>query len=193
MMLEQLRKETRDLHTEIEKGNLAGFIMDHSITTDQYKTLLLQNFIAYKITEEAIFPYLNNFPNTKSTQLQADLNLLNVSTELVEFFKNDFFCNSKEEAIGAAYVVEGSVLGGMMIAKELKNCEYLKDISNHHFFNGDRNNVLGWKLFCKQVNESEFPQKQIDKATQKAKETFLFFGKVFLEVKEARNSVNSEL
>lgn len=181
-MISKLREETTQLHKEIEKDNLAGLIIDHSISVEEYKTLLLQNYIAYKVVENAGLPFLKDFGTVKSDQLEKDLHLLKVDFKIVDRFKNAISCNNKVEALGAAYVVEGSVLGGMMIAKELKNCKELAAIDAHHFFNGDRNNVSGWKIFLKLIKAQDFSEEEKLQASNKAKETFKFFGKVFSEV-----------
>ncbi|MDN3593679.1 biliverdin-producing heme oxygenase [Zunongwangia endophytica] len=180
MMLKTLREETSDLHKEIESDNAAGLIMDHSITLEGYKTLLLQNFLAYRVVEDEIKPFYSEFSTDKSERLAEDLEALDVEFEsALSYFKDDFRCKDKIEALGASYVLEGSAMGGMLIAKELQNCQHLNMISKHHFFNGDRKNVEGWKQFMKKVNSEEFSEDQIKKATTKAQETFRFFGKVF--------------
>ncbi|WBL26963.1 biliverdin-producing heme oxygenase [Zunongwangia sp. HGR-M22] len=180
MMLETLRKETSDLHKEIESDNAASLIMDHAITLEEYRTLLLQNFLAYRIVEDEIKQFYPNFSTDKSERLAIDLKMLGVEFETaLSYFKNDFYCRDKIEALGASYVLEGSAMGGMLIAKELQHCEHLKDISQHHFFNGDRKNVEGWKQFMKEVSSKEFTEEEIQIATAKAQETFRFFGKVF--------------
>ncbi|SFC33800.1 heme oxygenase [Zunongwangia mangrovi] len=180
MMLQTLREQTATLHKEIEKDNTAGLIMDHSITLEEYKLLLLQNYLAYKIVEDEIKQFEPEFSTDKSERLAEDLNALNIdfSSPLVQF-ENQFHCKDKIEALGAAYVLEGSAMGGMLIAKELQNCTKLASISTHHFFNGDRKNVQGWKEFMKRVNAREFSEEEIQKATLKAQETFRFFGKIF--------------
>ena len=182
MMLSSLREHTQSLHKEIEKDNLAGLIMDHSISMNQYKTLLLQNYIAYKVVEDEVFLYLEDYNRNKSEQLIKDLDALEVNTTMLQDFIGEFGCQNKMEALGAAYVVEGSVLGGLMIAKELENCKHLSEIKTHHFFNGDRKNISGWKQFCKQVNSNQYSEEEINQAVGKAKETFIFFGKVFEEI-----------
>ena len=95
------------------------------------------------------------------------------------YFKDDFYCDDSIEALGAAYVLEGSAMGGMLIAKELQHCKNLASIGTHHFFNGERKNVQGWKEFMKKVNSREFSEEETQKAKLKAKETFRFFGKTF--------------
>ncbi|TVZ27677.1 heme oxygenase [Gillisia sp. Hel_I_86] len=182
MMLSELRAHTQSLHKEIEKENLAGLIMDHSISRNQYKTLLLQNYIAYKVVEDEVSPYMEDYKTGKSDQLKKDLDFLKVDIIRLRDFKTKFNCQNKMGALGAAYVVEGSVLGGLMIAKELSNCIQLNDIKIHHFFNGDRTNINGWKQFCKQVKNTQYSEEEINQAVEKAKETFIFFGKVFKEI-----------
>ncbi|WP_051119641.1 biliverdin-producing heme oxygenase [Gillisia sp. CAL575] len=192
-MINSLREHTKSLHQEIEKDNLAGLIMDHSISLAEYKTLLLQNYISYKLVENAVIPYLKDFGSIKSDQLEKDLNALDVNLNVVERFKNGISCSNKVEALGAAYVVEGSVLGGLMIAKELKNCKNLEDIKEHRFFNGDRNNISGWKTFLKKINSEDFSEEEKLQASNKAKDTFMFFGKVFSEVRSSKIESNSVL
>ncbi len=179
-MLQTLREQTSILHKEIEKDNTAGLIMNHSITLEEYKLLLLQNYLAYKIVEDEIKQFEPDFSTDKSERLAEDLSLLNIDFHSpLAYFKDQFHCKDEIEALGAAYVLEGSAMGGMLIAKELQNCSKLASISTHHFFNGDRKNVQGWKEFMKRVNAREFSEKEIQTATLKAQETFRFFGKIF--------------
>ena len=187
-MIEKLRSETRELHQEIEKDNLAGLILTHQIIVEDYKLLLLQNYIAYKVTETQIKKFLPNFKTDKSEQLNADLDDLEVNTTIVEEYMNLFNCNSKAEAIGAAYVVEGSALGGLMISKELKHCEKLSAVENFHFFNGERDGLKSWRAFCKDLKSYNFTPEQEEEVIKKAKETFLFFGHIFKKEQVLRES-----
>lgn len=183
MILERLREETKELHREIEKGNLAELILSHTITREQYQLLLLQNYTAYLVTEAEISGFLDGFEAEKHKQLQLDLDNENIDYSSAEEFKTYFSINNKAEAIGAAYVVEGSALGGMMISKQLENCPSLSEIKVHHFFNGKRQNINGWKEFCKFVKRGKFSPLEEEQAVKKAKETFEFFGRVFSEVR----------
>lgn len=178
-MLEKLREATRELHEKIEEDNLAGLIMNHSISIDEYKLLLLQNYIAYFVTENAIASHMPGYLPAKHIQLQKDLDNLQVDTSVVREYQNAFSCENYPEALGAAYVVEGSAMGGMLIARELPNCQKLKVLNTHHFFSGDRGNVKSWNNFMKQLKATEFSEEEEEKAVVKACETFDFFGKVF--------------
>ncbi|TRO65071.1 biliverdin-producing heme oxygenase [Christiangramia sabulilitoris] len=175
-ILNRLREETSTLHREIEKDNLAGKIMDHSISLEEYKLLLFQNYIAYDAAEAQIGNYLKNYSTDKTQRLAQDLNNLGVH----ELEHNlDFICSNEAEAIGAAYVVEGSAMGGMLIGKEISNCPELKTIAAPLFFNGHRDSVRNWNEYLKFLRSKEFSETEIDLATSKAKETFLLFEKAF--------------
>lgn len=178
-MLNNLREATRELHEQIEGENTAGLIMDHSISLEQYKLLLLQNYIAYYVTENCIAGSLPDYTPTKHQRLKKDLEALQVDLSPVETYAGTFECADRAEALGAAYVVEGSSMGGMMIARELANCPKLASIEKHHFFNGDRSNVKSWNSFTKQLNSTEFSEEEKERAAAKARETFEFFGRVF--------------
>lgn len=177
-MITRLKEETRVLHEEIEEQNLAKQIMDHSIDMETYKLLLLQNFMAYRETETEIQKYIPTYSGKKHLQLKQDLDKLKVPTETP--LENAFFeCRSKAEALGAAYVVEGSALGGLLLARNIPKCEALDAIENHHFFNGDKNNLQDWNNFKEELENYNFTELEELEAIEKAKDTFRFFEKVF--------------
>ena len=174
-MLNSLREETAELHRELEKENLANKIMDHSITLDEYRSLLFQNFIAYKSAENEISKFLPSKAE-KTEKLKADLKGLGIT----DFnFDLDFSCENEAEAIGAAYVVEGSAMGGMLIGKEIKNCEALKELPEQQFFSGNRESMKGWNEFLKFLRTRDFTETEVQEAVNKGKDTFLLFGEAF--------------
>lgn len=177
-MIKKLKEETRELHEQIEDQNLAKHIMDQSIDLPTYKLLLLQNYLAYRETETQIKNHLPDYNTNKHLQLKKDLDQLNVSTEIPAENVN-FECHSTAEALGAAYVVEGSALGGMLLAKNLEKCSNLKEVDQFHFFNGNKENLNTWKNFKEELESYPFSKTEEAEAIAKAKATFLFFEKVF--------------
>ncbi len=175
-MLNRLREETEILHREIEKDNLANKIMDHSISLEEYSLLLLQNYIAYERAEAEIANHLESYKSEKTSRLHEDLKNLGVSDCQYEIH---FSCKNEAEAIGAAYVIEGSAMGGMLIGKEIKNCSSLESLPQQYFFNGERSSMNGWNSFLKMLRSREFTETEIEQATEKAKETFKLFGRAF--------------
>ncbi len=183
MKLTKLREATEDLHREIEKDNLAALIVSNEISIEEYKLLLLQNYIAYAITEPSIAKYLDHYKIHKTPRLLLDLEHLGISSTLPVKARESFRIVNRAEALGAAYVVEGSALGGMVIAKQIKNCPALLEIQDHYFFNGNRKNINSWNAFSKFVKKQEFTPLEEIHAIDKAKETFVFFGNIFRTTK----------
>lgn len=179
MMINKLREATKVLHEQIEQENSAKHIMDHSISLEEYKLLLLQNFLAYRIAERQINKYFSSENSSKHKLLEKDLEALGVNAP--EFFEveNSFVCESLVQALGAAYVIEGSSLGGMMISKEMKNCPKLENIPQQQFFNGDRSSMKGWNDFLKKLRQTNFSEMEKNEAADKAVETFKLFEKAF--------------
>lgn len=175
-MTETLKAATRQLHEQIEAENPARYIVDHTIDLETYRLLLLQNYLAYKHTELAIGNVLEKYEGKKFKQLEKDLENLGVP---VMDMPLEFTCRNIAEALGAAYVVEGSALGGMVLAKHLPKCAALSGIQQHHFFNGNRENMKEWNSFKKSLSEYPFSEEEEIEAIEKAKETFEFFGRIF--------------
>jgi len=175
-MLNNLREETKELHNDIEKDNIANKIMDHSISLEEYKLLLFQNYIAYKSAESEIDKFLSDYGTDKTDRLKLDLENIGLSSFECEL---KFKCSNEAEAIGAAYVIEGSAMGGMLIGKEIKNCNSLHSLQDQYFFNGERSSMTGWNAYLKYLRSREFSEQEISSATKKAQETFLLFKEAF--------------
>lgn len=177
-MLNKLREETRELHEKLEGNNLASRIIDHSISREEYEILLYQNLLAYAKVEDAIREFLPSEDILKSQRLRKDLKELGVEQANASW-DIQFDCTNEAEAIGAAYVVEGSAMGGLMIGKEISNCEALKDLPPQHFFSGSKDAAKGWNLFLKRLRNNSFSEDEIFAASEKAKETFRLFEAAF--------------
>lgn len=175
-ILEQLKEATASLHEQIEQQNPAQDILNHSIDLPAYKELLLQNYHAYRHVESQTAPFLPFLGADKSDRLREDLEALNLSP--VE--RNlDFQVQNRAEAFGAAYVVEGSALGGMVLAKHLQQCEQLKGLGDQQFFSGDKDSLSTWKRFKQELVAQEFSDEEKEELLAKAQETFLFFEKAY--------------
>lgn len=178
MMLDSLREGTAELHKRLEENNLANKIIDHSISLEEYKFLLYQNFLAYCAVEREIAGYLPDQKMDKAERLKSDL----ASMDVKLFSCGNHFgftCDSEAEAIGAAYVIEGSAMGGMMIGRELKNCKATQHLPEQEFFSGSRTSAKEWNKFLKMLRNREFSETEIDTAVNKAVETFRVFEKAF--------------
>lgn len=184
-MIKKLKEATRELHEKLEEKNLAYLIIKHEIKVYEYQLLLLQNYIAYAVCEHKIEEFFSLEKPLKNELLLKDLSVLEIDTKLIDKqlakFKDSFSIDNKYEALGAKYVVDGSALGGMQIAKNIPLCDNLKDIPQPNFFSGDRAQVKQWNSFSK-ILKKDYSLEQENLAIKKAKETFIFFDKVFSQV-----------
>lgn len=177
-MLNRLREATAELHKKLEGDNLANKIMDHSISLEEYKLLLYQNFVAYCTVEEQLAAFIPQNDNNKSENLKKDLAAMGITNFDCDVL-SEFQCKNEAEAIGAAYVIEGSAMGGMIIGKEVHNCEALKHLPEQNFFSGSRNSIKGWNAFLKFLRSREFSETEKQLAATKAQETFKLFEEAF--------------
>ncbi|WP_405198385.1 biliverdin-producing heme oxygenase [Christiangramia sp. LLG6405-1] len=175
-MLNKLREATKAQHEDLEGENLANKIMDHSITEEEYKLLLLQNYAAYAATEDPIARHLKNYSSTKTDAIKLDLSSLGIEKAETSL---EFQCDNEAEAVGAAYVVEGSAMGGLMIGKELKNCPHLEHLPDQQFFSGKRDQIKSWNEFLKYLRNKDFSEDQKEIAARKAQQTFDLFEEAF--------------
>lgn len=186
MILDHLKAQTSDLHRETEEDNLARFILDHSITTSQYMDLLQQNWFAYHSIDQLIFAnesqipsYLKEFTDrAKSEALQKDLKAINYISESSKL--NSDRAITGPMILGMIYVTEGSMMGGLLIRKNLESCTLLNSSLEHHFFGKSAPEVMKrWNAFKKAVNEQEFSDAEMEEAVAGAKLAFTIFKKSY--------------
>lgn len=186
MILKILKEKTTQLHKEVEKDNIGNAIVDHSITPEVYTKLLQQNYIAYGSLEKALSEYKNlvndfesliNFSHTK--KLRADLKTRAIGIPALSE-EPLAFINSREACLGALYVVEGSTMGGLMMSRHLKKCEYLDQDKAHHFFHGDaKKGLKRWNTYKTLIDPLVFTEEQTNLIVKSACHTFNFFGKIY--------------
>lgn len=186
MILEQLKKGTASLHQEVEQDNLATLIMDASINQKQYEVFLRQNFVVYKAVEDFINARYDNLP--ESLNSFAGYKKTNALAKDITGFSNLplpqplRIPGTRDVAtlVGKLYVIEGSMVGGMMMSKRLQSCEHLSHIKEHHFFNGDvQTSLARWKNFKEVITLMDFKLEEIDIAVKSARDTFYLFKEAY--------------
>ncbi|MFL1895051.1 biliverdin-producing heme oxygenase [Aquimarina sp. 2-A2] len=185
-MLKILKEKTAELHKEVEGLNDAGLIMNHTISSPEYKKLLQQNLRAYSTIENYINEHSDLLPaqikqfvsTQKSAVLRKDLAQLSEEYEATEISLKQK--PSPMQLIGMLYVIEGSMLGGMMISKHLSQCPALQEIKEHHFFGGDpKVHVARWKSFCVTIEASDYSEHDINEAVLGANAAFNVFKQTY--------------
>lgn len=186
MILEKLKSGTSSIHNELEHNNLGVFIMDGSITLMQYETFLRQNFMVYKAVEDFINARYDKLP--VALKPFAGYDKTNALAKDISGFSNALLpqpsgmTGAREEStlVGMLYVIEGSMVGGMMMSKKLERCNELSNITEHHFFSKNVTDSLSrWKRFKDAMNTTSFTKAEIQKAVQSARDTFDLFKEVY--------------
>ncbi|QMW00950.1 biliverdin-producing heme oxygenase [Spirosoma foliorum] len=152
-LLERLRNETRPLHEQTEQQFYTEALQNGTLSVEEYSHLLRTHFIFHQALETAIDQYPEFFkdyePDTrrKTAWLLDDLANLN---EAVPQVMPELFADwSPVSLLGAAYVGEGSMLGGTVIWRMLqKNPAILPLLTHARFYQGyGASTGSNWKNF----------------------------------------------
>ncbi len=182
-ILNYLKTTTAESHQSAEQKNLAKHIIDHTITQSNYEKLLLANYSTYYAIER----YLNTNKDLlpldiqqfidykKSKALAKDLKSLSVDIIPIQF-PDVHLPKDPYSLIGALYVIEGSMLGGLMISKHLSKCKNLLHHDEHHFYGGNPEiHVKRWKNFCAAIENIKYSRREHIIAGDAALNVFNFF------------------
>lgn len=157
--LGELRKKTSDYHNKLEETALSKVIMSEQVTLESYIDYLTAMYIFTKPFEETYFPLVENtftnLPERRRTELlKADLLKLGWLPSELESLDFVSFTDgiSKEEAVGAMYVMEGSSLGGRVIFKHIhKTLGLSEDTGASYFFGHGTGTGKSWTTFLDEL------------------------------------------
>lgn len=150
---ERLRHETRLLHEQTEQLFYTESLQNGTLSVEEYTHLLRTHFTFHQALEAAIDRHPIFFqdyePETrrKTTWLLEDLTHLN---ESVPQPMSELFMDwSPVSLLGAAYVGEGSMLGGTVIWRLLQNNPAIQPLLSHARFYQGYGAATGsnWKRF----------------------------------------------
>ncbi|TDX83281.1 biliverdin-producing heme oxygenase [Epilithonimonas xixisoli] len=156
MISAYLKEQTKQQHDDTEAKLQSQKIFDKSYTLDDYKTLLIHNYKLINRYEPQIQEQLKNYPElkldlrSKIESLKTDLNNLNIPTENEAPIQN---LENEAEAFGALYVMEGSTLGGNVIAKQLKKNPEFEGVEFNYFGVYGENTGPYWQEFKSIIDE----------------------------------------
>lgn len=151
-----LKEQTKQQHDDTEAKLQSQKIFDKSYTLDDYKTLLIHNYKLISRYEPQIHDQLQNYPElklelrSKIDALKTDLDNLNIKTENEVPTQN---LENEAEAFGALYVMEGSTLGGNVIAKQLKRNPEFENVEFNYFGVYGENTGPYWQEFKSIIDE----------------------------------------
>ena len=154
-----LKKETAQYHDEIEQKLESNKLFDGTFNQANYYKMLQVNhqFIAVlepqinSLLTENDLKFLENINLNKLQLLIKDLEELQLDKTVLGTEK---LLNTRLEALGALYVIEGSMLGGMVIAKQLKKYPELSESGFNYFGHYGQGIGTIWKSFVAYLNEN---------------------------------------
>lgn len=181
MISTELKERTKDAHMALEK-----IVVEHlkAIQTREDYTRLLKYFYAFfQEVEKAIAPFVTSevvpdySERRNASHLKADIEALggDVRKDMPQAAVPSI--TNKYQALGALYVMEGSVLGGRTIVKMLGKSNISTGIS---FFSGyGENTPVLWGRFIELLNQQITREEHKQEAIQAAKDTFNLFAVTF--------------
>jgi len=156
-ILERLRVETREAHEAIER-DLAW--ETRVATHDGYRTLLARFWGFHVVLEPALADVLQDptffDPRRRLRHLAADLGVLGLGETTIAALPRASMtlpCD-RDQAYGALYVLEGSTLGGQVIAKTIgRQLGFSPDHGCRYYAAHGRETGPMWKAFRQRLVE----------------------------------------
>ncbi|WP_188315977.1 biliverdin-producing heme oxygenase [Chitinophaga agrisoli] len=174
-----LKDYTKAEHASLEK-KLIGMIK-RIRTPQQYIALLRMFYAYYHALELKMDQYLSidNVPDIderrKSAAILQDIRFMGDTSPMEDHAVQTPEIRSWPQALGAAYVLEGSTLGGVIIARMISGQLAIPAGEGFSFFNGYGDAVHQmWKKFHVYLNSVEGKDDQL-LAADAARQTFLTF------------------
>lgn len=182
-LLERLRTETRPQHEQTEQLFYTQSLQAGTLTVDEYRHLLRTHWQFHQSLEIAIDHFPDFFreydPETrrKMDWLQHDLALLN--EPLLQPLPGLFVNWSPVALLGAAYVGEGSMLGGTVIGRLLQKNLLVQPLASQGRFYGGYGTMTGnlWKQFGTFIMQQG--AEQPDEVIAAAKQAFISYQTIF--------------
>lgn len=175
-----IKKATKKAHLDLEKKVIRKL---KAISNEQDYADFLSYFYAYfSHLEKAIGPFITDtlIPNYKkrrnSGYLKRDLEAIGCGNNSLPATTVPIIDNYLK-ALGALYVMEGSVMGGQIIVKILEKQGITKGVSFFSGYGDDTEKM--WITFTKAMDEHITDERQKKKVIRAAKETFSCFSTVF--------------
>lgn len=176
MISDYLKKNTADLHNATEKLFNSQKIFDRTFTLDDYKKIITRNYIMLLNSEDEIFNQLSD-KFSKKLQLSERRKLNLIEKDLKSLSIEDQFpmqkvhISAQNEALGMMYVIEGSTLGGNVIAKQLSKTQGFEGVTFNFFGCYHENTGTMWKNF-KEILDSEVQEESYDEVLLGAKKLY---------------------
>jgi len=170
-----LKNTTMSSHHEIEKNPMLKKILSKSLSREDYSDILNRFLGFIEPFEAKVRQILKSDMNShllKTQWLKKDLKSLNSEMDIkLNSFSNSI--STVADALGALYVLEGSMLGGQMILRHLKKFDFITEENSNYYSGYKENTAENWKSFLNTLEkfDNEHP-KQREGVVNSAIKTF---------------------
>lgn len=178
MVSEYLKQNTADYHDAAEKLFNSEKIFNKTFTLEDYKKIIHTNYLMLLHSEDKIFNSLSDkyadklqlAERKKLPLIEKDLECLSLENQPAS---HHLEFDNEHEALGAMYVIEGSTLGGNVIAKQLSKTEGFDAVTFNFFGCYQENTGPMWKSF-KEVLDTEVAEEKYGEVLSGAKKLYSF-------------------
>ncbi|WP_449401158.1 biliverdin-producing heme oxygenase [Chryseobacterium wanjuense] len=178
MVSEYLKQNTAEYHDAAEKLFNSERIFNKTFTLEDYKKIISTNYLMLLHSENKIFDSLSDkFSEKLRLDERKKLHLIEKDLESLalknQSASQELEFSNENEALGAMYVIEGSTLGGNVIAKQLSKTEGFDNVTFNFFGCYQENTGFMWKNF-KEVLDTEVAEESYDEVLSGAKKLYTF-------------------
>lgn len=186
MLSTKIKEATTEAHQNLEGKVVRKLKAIRS--NDDYADLLKYCYAYFNALEQAVAPYItaeilpNHASRRHSGYIKADIEELGSNVNELPAVTVPAV-NNLVEALGALYVMEGSIMGGPYIVQMLAKGGINTGVS---FFSGyGEQTGRMWGIFTEVLNNAAQSEKEEAQAVKSARETFANFAEAFTELKVA--------
>jgi heme oxygenase (biliverdin-IX-beta and delta-forming) len=179
MLKDTIKEATRDAHQQLEVIVVKRLKAIRS--NADYADVLKHFFSYFSEVEKAIAPYIttdvlpDHAARRNSSYLKQDIEALGGSVDVLPKAQAPAI-SSVAEALGALYVMEGSIMGGRIIVQMLEKYGVTTGVSFFSGYGAETGKM--WQAFTDVMNK-EVASADHQLAIDSANKTFTNFGKVF--------------
>ena len=180
MLLELIRAQTRSSHQSLEKLLIPK--LKATKTRDGYARLLAIFYGYFSPLEEQIQTHLSVdtlpdlYQRRKAAAILEDYKKISADRTDIAICNDLPEIKNEGEALAAMYVLEGSTLGGKVIAQMLSTNLGIAEDEGIRFFNGYRNETkVMWDRFTEVLDHYPTVDNSGESLAQTADETFIKF------------------
>lgn len=189
LFLQKLRTATAPMHKSLEQSPLSAILMSDDLTAEAYVNYLVHMGEVIKWAEQHIWPVIGTVyedadQRIKYSFIENDLEVMGIHTPVPapgRPFAGSIKVTDLAAALGYMYVIEGSMLGGQVLLRQVKKKLGFDENHGASFFGGyGADTGKYWKRFldkfCDYIVNSNCETAAINGSVKAFEDIRLYFG-----------------